>query len=389
MTTSEEIRPFRIDIPQRDLDDLRYRLEHARIAGDLPGVGWTRGVPRDYLRSLIAYWRERYDWRAQERQLNAFPQYLTELDGQDIHFIHLRSPEPTALPLLVTHGYPGSVAEFTRILGPLTDPRAHGGDPADAFHVVAPSLPGYGFSTPLREPGWEVGRTSRAWIELMRRLGYSRYGTHGGDIGSGVSGMVGGLDRDRVVGVHVNSDLAGAAAMAGDMVPVDLSVLTDDERKRLDDLKRPLAEGYGYLKLQSTRPQTVGYALADSPTGQLAWIVEKFKEWTNQTRDLPEDAVDRDQFLTNVSLYWFTASGASSGNFLYEAAHHYEWGAGATNPHQGWAMFGGKDDIIRKLFNPDGTIEHWTEYDEGGHFPAMECPELLVDDLRRFFRPLR
>ena len=244
------------------------------------------------------------------------------IDGQPIHFLHVRSPEPDALPLIVTHGYPGSVVEFLDLVGPLTDPRAHDGDPADAFHLVAPSLPGYGFSTPVREPGWAMGRTSRAWVELMARLGYDRYGGQGGDIGAGVTGMLANLDPGHVVGVHLNSDPLAVAAVAlppGEVA--DKAAVTDAHRASLEWMRQFQADGLGYLELQRTRPQTVAYALTDSLVGQLAWIVEKFKEWTDPAADLPEDAVDRDQLLTNVSIYWFTGTGASAAQFLYETAH--------------------------------------------------------------------
>jgi pimeloyl-ACP methyl ester carboxylesterase len=368
------MRPSPIEIPQADLDDLRDRLHSTRLAGSVVG-DWNRGVPRDYLADLIAYWADEFDWRAQERLLNGFGPTETEIDGQRIHFLHVRSGEPDALPLLITHGYPSSVAEFTTLIEPLV----HSQEP---FDLVIPSLPGYGLSTPLAEPGWNVARTARAWIELMRHLGYERYGTHGGDVGAGIAGMVGGLDPEHVVGVHVVTYLAGAAMAAGTFMPVDLDALTEDEKAHLASLKERSAGGGGYLQLQSTRPQTVGYGLVDSPAFQLAWIAEKFKEWT-------QEPVDVDQLLTNVALYWFPASGWSAANFLYEAAHSYDWGDGATNPNQGWAMFGGKDPLIGKLFNADGKIAHWTSYDEGGHFPAMECPEILAEDLRTFFRPFR
>jgi epoxide hydrolase len=281
------------------------------------------------------------------------------------------------------------VVEFLDLVGPLTDPRAHGGDPADAFHLVAPSLPGYGFSTPVREPGWAMGRTSRAWVELMARLGYDRYGGQGGDIGAGVTGMLANLDPGHVVGVHLNSDPLAVAAVAlppGDQA--DKAAVTDAHRASLEWMRRFQADGLGYLELQRTRPQTVAYALTDSPVGQLAWIVEKFKEWTDPAADLPEDAVDRDQLLTNVSIYWFTGTGASAAQFPYETAHAQDWPGPADIP-QGWAVFAAHDDLVRRLVDPDGRIEHWSEFDRGGHFAAMEAPDLLVEDVRAFFRKLR
>jgi pimeloyl-ACP methyl ester carboxylesterase len=381
-----EIRPFRIAIPQDDLDDLRDRLARTRWPDELPEVGWHRGVPVGYLQELAAYWADGFDWRTQETRLNQFPQYTTTIDGQPIHFVHVRSPEPDALPLLVTHGYPSSVAEFLEIIGPLTDPRAHGGDPADAFHVVAPSLPGFGFSTPLRAAGWESSRTSKAWVELMGRLGYTRYGAHGGDIGAGVSGDLGGLDPARVVGAHVNTDPTALALL--DLLPAELDGLSEAEAASHQRLRQYGEDGKGYLQIQGTRPQTLAYGLTDSPAGQLAWIVEKVKEWTDPAKELPDQAVDRDQLLTNVSVYWFTRSGASAATFLYEAAHAVrEWGAPSPAP-TGFAVFG-EGSLMRRALDPDHKVEHWSEFDRGGHFPAMEVPDLLVGDIRAFFRRLR
>jgi len=384
MTTTP--RPFRIDVPQADLDDLHDRLASTRWPGELAGAGWSRGVPLAYLQELAGYWRSGYDWRAQEATLNQIPQFVTEIDGQPIHFLHATSPEPGALPLIVTHGYPSSVAEWVDVVGPLSDPRSHGGDPADAFHVVAPSLPGFGFSTPVREPGWEIGRTTLAWAELMRRLGYDRYGAHGGDIGAGVTGRIGATEPHHVVGVHVASD-RGALGLAGEQFPIP-DHLTDDERAALDQIRNAWSEDRGYLDLQSHRPQTLAYSLTDSPAGQLAWIVEKFQSWTNPAAKLPEEAVDRDRLLTNVSLYWFARAGASAAGFLYEAAHsHLDWIAPSSVP-VGWAVFN-TDPLVRRLMDADHKIAHWSEFERGGHFAAMEAPDLLVDDLRAFFRGLR
>jgi epoxide hydrolase len=384
-----EIRPFRIAIPQADLDDLDDRLARTRWPDELPGVGWSRGVPLTYLKRLTEYWHSTYDWRAQEAELNGFPQYTTIIDGQTIHFLHARSPEPEALPLIITHGYPSSLVEFLEVIGPLTDPRAHGGDPADAFHVVAPSIPGFGFSTPVQEPGWEVARTTGAFAELMRRLGYQRYGAHGGDIGAGVSGMLGATETDHVVGTHTVSD-ARAVALAGQYFPLP-DDLSESDRALLEEQRRLWAGAKGYLDIQSTRPQTLGYALTDSPVGQLAWIAEKFKEWTDDAAELPEDAVDRDRLLTNISVYWFTRSGASAARFIYEGAHSGpDWGSPPTTAPapQGLALFGG-DDLLRRVMDPEHKVEHWSEFDRGGHFPAMEVPDLLVGDVRTFFRRFR
>src|SRR5215210_5312825 len=339
MVADNAIRPFRIDVPPADLDDLRDRLANTRWPSELPGVGWNLGVPLAYLKELADYWRTSYDWRTWEAKLNAFPQFITEIDGQTIHFLHVRSPEPDALPLIISHGYPGSIVEFLEIIGPLTDPHRHGGNPADAFHVVTPSIPGYGFSVPVREPGWELPRITRAFAELMRRLGYERYGAHGGDIGAGITDMLANTQPDRVVGAHAYTDPT-AFILLGAEIPIDTSGLTEEEKEHVArEQQRFQREGKGYLYIQSTRPQTLAYAMTDSPVSQLAWIVEKFKGWTNSAADLPEDAVDRDQLLTNVSIYWLTRTGATAANFLYDSYHtEVEWTAPSDVPH-GMAVF--------------------------------------------------
>jgi epoxide hydrolase len=367
--------PFRMEIPQSDLDDLQQRLANTRWPVELPDVGWSRGAALSYIRDLASYWMSEYDWRAQEARLNEYPQWVTEIDGQRIHFLHVRSDRPDATPLLLTHGFPSSVAEFLYLIEPLVNPAS-----GPAFHVIAPSLPGYAFSTPLNATGWAMGRTARAWIELMRRLGYERYGVHGGDIGGGVSGMVAGLDGPRVVGVHVVTDPLTAANVATFLPglvdrldasdPVDELILS-----RMDAFRR---DGSGYLAIQNSRPQTIGYGLVDSPVLQLAWIAEKFEEWT----DLP---IDRDQLLTTVSLYWFTRSGARAAHTLYEQAHSSDWGSPPSVP-QGFAVFGA-DETVRKLV-PAPPDAHWTEFPRGKHFPAMEAPAELARDLQDFFGPL-
>ena len=384
-----EIRPFRVEVSDEALDDLRSRLAGTRWPGEVPGAGWSRGVPLGYLKELAGYWRDGFDWRKQEAELNQVPQFTTVIDGQPIHFLHVRSPEPGALPLIVTHGYPGSVVEFLDLLGPLSDPRAYGGDPADAFHLVVPSLPGFGFSTPVTEPGWAMARTTRAWAELMARLGYDRYGAQGGDIGAGITGMLAGVDPGHLVGIHLNSDpLAVGAVALPPAEQADAAAVTDAHRATLARMRQFQADGLGYIHLQTTRPQTIAYALNDSPVAQLAWIAEKFREWTDPSAELPEDAVDRDRLLTNVSLYWFTGSGASAAQFLYEAAHAHEW-PGPSEVPQGWAVFDATDDLVRRLIDPEHKIAHWSEFDRGGHFAAMETPDLLLDDVRAFFRSHR
>ena len=382
-TNSTEIRPFSIQIPQSDLDALNERLERTRWPDELPGVGWTYGVPVSYLQGLAEYWRTSYDWRTFEAKLNGFPQFTTTIDGQNIHFLHVRSPEPDALPLIITHGWPGSIVEFMDIIGPLTDPRAHGGDPADAFHVIAPSIPGFGFSGPTREPGWDMARIARAWAELMSRLGYERYGAQGGDTGSVISPMLGGIDSEHVVGVHVNGALGFPT---GD--PAELAGLSEAEQARLARMQWQMEDGAGYAIIQSTRPQTLGFGLADSPAGQLAWIVEKFKEWTDPAFELPEEAVDRDLMLTNVSVYWLTGTATSSARLYREGRASWGQAAQRSDVPSGVAVFPG-DFGVRAIAERENNVVHWSEFEQGGHFPAMEVPDLLVGDVRAFFRGLR
>ncbi len=391
------IQPFKVNIPQATLDDLRARLARTRWPDELPGVGWSRGVPLGYLKELAEYWRAGYDWRKHEAKLNEFPQYTTQIDGQTIHFLHVRSPEPDALPLILTHGWPSSPVEFLKVIGELSDPRAHGGNPTDAFHVVIPSLPGYGFSTPVREVGWgNLFRVAQAWVELMSRLGYERYAVQGTDVGSGVAMILAMVDAERVVGVH----LTGTVAAMPFGPSIELEGLSEADRARGERFNELQADGIGYLHLQATRPQTLAYSLNDSPVGQLAWIVEKFQAWTDPAARLPEDAVDRDQLLTNVSVFWFTGAGASSANAMYEGMQAYremaaqqsqESGAQQSEqsgPPTGVAVFAA-DTTIRSVFDPDNRISHWSEFDRGGHFPALEVPDLLVSDVGAFFRPLR
>ena len=384
------MQPFRIEIPDAALDELRSRLAATRWPDEIPGVGWSRGVPLDYLRELAEHWRTGYDWRAAEARLNAFPQFRTEIDGSVVHFLHVRSPEPDALPLVLTHGWPGAVEEFTEILGPLTDPRAHGGDPADAFHVVVPSIPGYGFSQPLVDTGWDVPRIANAWAELMARLGYERYAAQGGDAGSPISLALAALHPDRVVGVHVNMLMTFPS---GD--PDEIAALDEGDLLRLGALQRFDQDLSGYMKVQATRPQTIAYALTDSPVGQLAWIVEKYREWTDCDK-APEDAVDRDRLLTIVSIYWFTASAGPSAQFYYEGAEAVRRAAAGIAPPPvpvpvGVAVF--PQDIflpVRAFAERDiPHITRWTEFERGGHFAALEQPELLVEDVRAFLRDHR
>ncbi|MCB0156242.1 MAG: epoxide hydrolase [Anaerolineae bacterium] len=381
------IKPFKINIPQADLEDLHTRLARTRWPNQLPGVGWSRGVPLEYLKEVVAYWRDEYDWRKHEAELNQYPQFTTEIDGQNIHFLHVRSPEPEALPLILTHGWPGSIVEFLDVIGPLSDPRAHGGDPADAFHLVIPSIPGIGLSGPTTEIGWNSSRVARAWAELMRRLGYERYGAQGGDFGAFVSPALGRLAPECVVGLHVNAATYGFIPF-GPVDEADLDTFTEVEKTRLDRLNYYLSEQNGYFQIQATRPQTLAYGLTDSPAGQLAWIVEKFKEWTHPKTELPEAAVTRDRILTNVMLYWLTGTAGSSANLYYEDMHAGSWVETPSHIPTGVAVFA-EDVAIRRYSEQGNNIVHWSDFEHGGHFAAMEVPDLLVGDVRKFFQDLR
>ena len=382
--TDTRIRPYRISVPQADLDDLRERLARTRWARDLPGAGWERGVPTGYLRELADYWAKGYDWRAHEAALNAHAQFITTIDGASVQFLHLRSAQPDATPLLLLHGWPGSIVEFLDMIGPLTDPAAHGGDPADAFHLVIPSLPGYGFSGPLTETGWTDGRSAAALAELMDRLGYDRYGVQGGDVGAFIGPLIGRMAPGRVIGVHVN---ALVTFPSGD--PAEMAALTEAERARLAAMEKWQQQSSAYLQVQGTRPQTIGQALTDSPSGLLAWIVEKFQEWTSPDALLPEDAVDRDRILTDVSIYWFTATAGSAAQTYYERFNDPSMWMPRERSTVPTAVAVFPTDIsIRPFASKTSNIVRWSEFDRGGHFAALEAPGLLTADIREFFRAL-
>jgi pimeloyl-ACP methyl ester carboxylesterase len=376
---SPDVTPFSIAIPQAALVDLADRIDRTRWPVDAPGAEWARGLPVAFVRSLADHWRTSYDWRTHEARLNAFPQFITSIDGQRLHFLHVRSPEPDATPLIITHGWPGSIAEFLDVIGPLTDPRAHGGDPGDAFHLVVPSIPGFGFSGPVTEPGWNPRRIGSALATLMARLGYDRYGAQGGDWGSIISRQIGAVDPDHVIGVHVNMLVtAGDAASMGP----DPSA---DDLERAAANHRYGAELAGYARIQETRPQTLAYGLTDSPVGQLAWIAEKFADWTDSAAE-SLSAINLDDMLTTVSIYWFTATAGSSAQIYYE---NRVVPVGRTESRVPTAVAVFPHDLfrpIRRIAERDIAIEQWTEYPAGGHFAAMEHPTALTEDIRRFFR---
>lgn len=362
---SSEITPYRVHVKQDEIDDLRARLGQTRWPSQVPDVGWSRGVPATHAKELVDRWLAGYDWRVWEDRLNQYPQFTTEIDGQSIHFLHVRSHQAGAFPLILLHGWPGSVAEFLDVIEPLAD---------SGYHLVIPSHPNFGFSGPAG-PGWDSHRIALAYKELMARLGYERYGAQGGDFGAFIAPDLGRVDPSRVVGVHVNAATAGFIPFDG--VPED-AVLTDGEQVRLERMKTFLSKGNGYFQLSATRPHTLGFGLADSPVGQLAWIGEKFHDWAH-----PAGTIDPDKVITHAAIYWFTNTGASSAQLYYESMHTQNWPTPSTTP-TGVANFA-EDIAIRQFAEPLNNIVHWAEYDRGGHFAALEVPELFVQEISGFF----
>jgi len=385
---SSEVTPFRIGVPDAELRDLRARLARTRWPEREPVDDWSQGVPLSYLQELCAYWADGYDWRATENRLNALPQFRTQIDGLGIHFLHVRSPHQHALPLVLTHGWPGSIIEFLKVLGPLTDPTAHGGDAADAFHVVCPSLPGYGFSDKPARTGGNVQWIADAWIRLMDRLGYERYGAQGSDWGTSISTSIGEQDRGHLAGIHLMPPLAPPD-------PATFDDLTERERAALVSLEHSAEWDSGYSQEQATRPQTVGYGLVDSPAALCAWIVEKFWAWTDCDGH-PENALTRDELLDNLMLYWLPRTGASAARLYWESIRQVnEWISGSTTDKV--AVPTGCSIFPKELQRPSRRwaekrfldIRYWNEPDRGGHFAAFEQPELFVHEVRSFFRLVR
>jgi epoxide hydrolase len=376
------IEPFTIAVADHVLDDLRSRLRNTRwpeaeLVGD-----WSQGMPLAWTQDICRYWAEEYDWRRREALLNRFAQFTTEIDGLGIHFLHVRSPHPQAMPLIITHGWPGSIVEFSKVIEPLTDPTAFGGEAADAFHVVCPSLPGFGFSAKPQTAGWGVDRIARAWASLMDRLGYPRYGAQGGDWGSGITTAMGAQDSEHCAGIHITLAMGVRPEAVGEPTP--------QEARALKGAKYYADWDSGYSKQQSTRPQTLGYGLTDSPGGQAAWILEKFWAWTDCDGD-PLNILGRDELLDNVMLYWVTATATSSARLYWES-----FGAARRTAHTvtiptGVAVFP-KEIVppVRRWLEPRYTdIRHWSEMPKGGHFAAFEQPELFVAEVRKYFGLLR
>lgn len=374
--------PFSIAVPDEEIADLRARLRSARWPDEAPASDWRYGTDLAYLQDLCASWADSYDWRQHEARLNEFDQFTTEIDGQNLHFIHARSPEPDATPLLISHGWPGSVVEFMEIIEPLRDPVAHGGDRADAFHVIAPSLPGYGWSGPTKDTGWDPARIADCFATLMDRLGYEQFVAQGGDWGAMISTQLGLRHAARLQGVHLNLVIAAP--------PEDVTDFTEAEIEGLGAAGAYLESGAGYAQIQGTKPQTLGYGLTDSPVGLAGWIIEKFHAWTDHDGAI-ESAVRRDHLLTNLSAYWFTRTAHSSARLYYEAQQSGLFGQqpGYLEVPTGGAIFPAEIfRTSRRFAEAAFNIVHWSEFDRGGHFAAMEQPELLVGDIRSFVRHL-
>jgi pimeloyl-ACP methyl ester carboxylesterase len=381
---SEAIERFQIRVEDSVLDDLHRRLLQTRFPDQIEGTDWECGTPIDYLRELVEYWCDEYDWRAQEARLNELAHFRTRIDGQSIHFIHARSAHADALPLLIMHGWPGSVVEFLDVIPRLTEPQAHGGRAEDAFHVIAPSLPGYGFSEPTRTRGWDVRRIAQAFVELMRRLGYTRYGAQGGDWGAQLATRIGPLDPEHCIAIHTNMPLAAR--------PDDPGPLSDEEKVDLAGMARFQREESGYAQQQGTRPQTLGVALNDSPAGLLSWILEKFRAWSD-CGDHPETVFTRDQLITNVMLYWVTQTVTSSVRLYWESRQSGMWEEVPefVEAPTGVARYP-KEEVLRfprAWVERQYNVTHWSDLPRGGHFAAMEQPELFSENLRSFFRTVR
>ena len=375
------VRPFTVSIPDSEIDDLKQRLARTRWPDPETTGDWSQGVRVANARSLVSYWEHGYDWRRFESGLNRFPQFLTEIDGLDIHFIHVRSKNPGALPLVLTHGWPGSVAEFLKLIGPLTDPVPSGADAADSFDVVVPSLPGFGFSAKPARTGWTAARTASAWAELMKRLGYTRWAAQGGDWGAVVTTALGAMQPEGLAGIHLNTPYAFPA-----QVPAALS---PEQRHAVETLALYAGDLGGASHLQGTRPETIGFALADSPAGQAAWIYDKFQSKTDN-HGLAEDALSTDDMLDVISLYWFTNSAASSARIYWENKASTFAGPKLTLP-VAVTVFPKDIPLLPRSWIEDTytNLIHYGQAPKGGHFAALEQPDILVSEIRTGLRTLR
>lgn len=374
------ITPFKIDVSAARLQELKDRLARTVMPSEVDG-SWAAGPTNAYVGGAVDRLLNGFDWRKAEAEINQLPQFTTEIDGQNVHFIHVKSAEQNATPLLLIHGWPGSIVEFLDVIGPLTNPAAHGGKAEDAFDVVVPSLPGFGFSGPTHEAGWNNVRIGKAFVELMSRLGYQRFGVQGGDAGAIIGPEIGRLAPERVIGVHLNAATMGFIPF-GPVSPEEIASFTDSEKVRLQRVQRFMAEHFGFNIMQSSRPQTLAYGISDSPAGLLAWISELFTSFGDRV-----DAVPMDRFLTNFMIYWFTGTAASSIRLYYENAHDPEaWSPKANSGvPTGVAVFGFDEVPIRRYGETSNTIVRWNEFDVGGHYAVLEVPEVWIGDVRGFF----
>lgn len=382
--TGDAIRPFKVDVPDAVLSDLRDRLARTRFPDEIDGAGWEYGANLAYMKDLAEYWRTRFDWREQERQLNAFDHFKTVIDGVEIHFIHQRSPVPGAMPLLITHGWPGSVVEFMKVIGPLSNPAAHGGQASQAFHVVAPSIPGFGFSGKPTTRGYSPARIARIFATLMARLGYERYGLQGGDFGSGIMRQLAIQFPERAIGLHINLVNAGPPSANSE------AGATPEELARVRERAEYSANERGYSEIQRTKPQTIGFALNDSPIGQAAWIVDKIRWLCDRGADPVCTTISRDEMLTNITLYWLTGTATSSARLYYEARAAAAGAEPFIQVPVGAALFPKEIALPPRAWaEARYNIVRWTMMPRGGHFAALEEPQLLVEDVRGFFAGLR
>jgi microsomal epoxide hydrolase len=381
------LKRFTIEVPDAVLDDLKQRLARTRLPDQLEGAGWDYGTELSYLKELVGYWKDKYDWRVHERALNEFEHWKTTVRDLEVHFIHQRSPEQDALPLVITHGWPGSVYEFHKIIGPLTNPVAHGGRREDAFHVVCPSMPGYGWSQAPKKPGFDITAVAETNAALMAKLGYTRYGAQGGDWGAIATAWLGRVDPSHLAGIHMNMVVAGPPpGVANPMEGV-----TAEEQAWLGEMGEFQQKETGYQQIQGTKPQTLGYGLNDSPAGLAAWIVEKFRAWSDCGGDV-ESAFTRDRLLTNIAVYWFNGTITSSTRLYYEVMRSPRLGLFTSQVQVPTGVARFPKEIMRfprRWVEQRYRVTHWSDQPRGGHFAAMEQPQLYVEDVRKFFRSVR
>ncbi|MCS3794695.1 epoxide hydrolase family protein [Niastella sp. OAS944] len=392
------ISPFTINVPQQEIDDLNNRLALSRFPAAKTN-DWKTGTPVTYLQKITNYWQTQFNWKKQEAWLNKYPQYMANISGQPVHFLHIRSEDPNAIPLMLIHGYPSSFVEFINIIDLLANPSANGIRSKVSFHLIVPSIPGFGYSTPANDQNWDLIKIAGLFGELMTVLGYDKFAVHGTDMGAGITGMLSAIAGHRLLGTHVNTDYTAVTGMG--MLPTDLQSFSEDEKEQIARFRDYEKYETAYLKILSTKPQTLAFALTDSPVGLLSWIMEKFKTWTNAGKHLPEEAIELDLLLTNISIYWFNKLGASTAYTLYDGMNmSFDWSAQSNegntqgSTEQSWAQpkvpsamaaFGGHGNLLKKLLAPMGNPSRWSSFDEGLHFPAMECPEVLAKDIHAFF----